>query len=174
MTKPALAAASSRRSISSQGLRLSDSDSAQKSWPSGAPIRAATASIAVMPGTNGDIERAPAFRAGFDFLAYRGRHGEHAGIAARHDRDARALRRMPQRRGGARALFAIVGRMPGLAGARRHAIEIGPVAVERLRVCQRRLGFRREIARIARSQSDDGEVPAHGRSSQPGTSTTAK
>ena len=51
-TKPAPAAASSRRSISSQGLRLSDSDSAQKSWPSGAPIRAATASIAVMPGTN--------------------------------------------------------------------------------------------------------------------------
>ena len=51
MTKPAPAAASSRRSISSQGLRLSDSEIAQKSWPSGAPTRAATASIAVTPGT---------------------------------------------------------------------------------------------------------------------------
>ena len=90
-TKPAPAAASSRRSISSHGLRLSDSDSAQKSWPSGAPIRAATASIAVMPGHDGDIERAPAFRPGFDLLADRRRHGEDAGIAAGDDRDARAL-----------------------------------------------------------------------------------
>ena len=81
---------------------------------------------------------------------------------------------MAQRCGGAGALFAVVGRMPCLTGARRHTIEVGPVAVQRMRVCQRRLGFRRETAGIARSQSDDGEVPIHGRSSQPGTSTMAK
>ena len=42
---------SGRRVRRPQGLRLSDSERAQKSWPSGAPSRAAAASRAEMPGT---------------------------------------------------------------------------------------------------------------------------
>ena len=66
-------------------------------------------------GNDDDIECAKAFRSGLNFLAHRCRHGEHAGIAARHDRDARALRRVAQRGGSAAALLAIVGRMARLA-----------------------------------------------------------
>ncbi len=99
---------------------------------------------------------------------------EDPGIAAGNDGDAGALRGMTKRSGGARAFFAIVGSVAALARARRHAIEIGPVAVQRVRGGERLVGFRREIAGVARPQSDDGEVSAHGRSSQPGTSTTAK
>ncbi len=50
ITKPAPAAACRRLVTISQGLRLSDSEMAQKSCPSGAPTRAATANMAEMPG----------------------------------------------------------------------------------------------------------------------------
>ena len=125
-------------------------------------------------GHDGDIERAPIFRSGLDFLADRGGHGEDAGIAAGNDGNARALRGMTERRGRARALFAIVGSVAALARAHRHAIEIGPVTIKRVCGGERRVGLRREIAGVARAQPNDGEVPAHGRCSQPGTNTTAK
>src|SRR3546814_20626062 len=51
MTKPASAAATRRFSMISHGFRLFDREMTQKSWPSGAPILAATASMAVTPGT---------------------------------------------------------------------------------------------------------------------------
>ena len=50
MTKSPSAAAFSRRSTIAHGLRWSDSDIAQKSWPSGAPSLAAAACIAGTPG----------------------------------------------------------------------------------------------------------------------------
>jgi hypothetical protein len=75
---------------------------------------------------------------------------------------------------GARALFAIVGRVPRLAGARRYALEIGPVAEQRVGRFKRVLGLARDIALVTRAEPDNGEVPAQFRPSQPGTSTTAK
>ena len=51
MAKSASAASSTRRAITGQGLRLSERLMQQKSWPSGAPARAAAASMAVMPGS---------------------------------------------------------------------------------------------------------------------------
>ena len=44
----------------SQGFRLSESEITQKSWPSGAPSRAAAASMAEIPGRTGCRERATA------------------------------------------------------------------------------------------------------------------
>ncbi len=75
---------------------------------------------------------------------------------------------------GARAFLAIVGRMPRLAWPDRNAIEIRPVAVERIGGVERVAGLAREIALIPRAEPDDREAPAHGRPSQPGTSTMAK
>ncbi len=49
-TKSALAAATIRARIASHGVNRSDSEIAQKSWPSGAPTRAAAACIALTPG----------------------------------------------------------------------------------------------------------------------------
>ena len=40
-----------RFSITLHGFKLSDNDNTQKSWPSGAPARAAVASEADTPGT---------------------------------------------------------------------------------------------------------------------------
>src|SRR5208282_3157212 len=121
-------------------------------------------------------ESAPTLRPGFDFFADCRRHGEDARIATGDDGDARALRGVMERSGSARTLLAIVGSVAALARARRHPIEIRAVTVERLRGRKRVVGFRREVARIARSQSDDGKVPGHvftpGRRSQPGTKTT--
>src|SRR5205085_10714749 len=109
-------------------------------------------------------------------------HGEHTRIAAGDDSDLGALRGMAERVARTRRLFAVVGRMAALAATRRHAVEIRPIAIKRLRVGQRRGGLRSEITRIAGSQADHGEAPAQGwahdsprgRCCQPGTNTTAK
>jgi hypothetical protein len=115
--KAGAAAASSRRSIKSHGLRLSDSDSAQKSWPSGAPIRAATASIAVMPGTmvTSSARQLPA--------RLRSPRRPPPPWRRRRDRRRRRPRRAhPARHDGARRRRACVPRgcrrMAALAGAR--------------------------------------------------------
>ena len=123
---------------------------------------------------NGDVERAPGLRPGLDRLQHRSRHGEHAGIAARDDGDVGAAGGMAQRRLGARALLAVVGPMPCLACSHRNAIEIRPITVKRLRRLQSVVRLLREIARIARAEPDHRKPPAHGRPSQPGTSTMAK
>jgi hypothetical protein len=51
MTRSAVAAAVSRPAMTSQGLSRSESETMQKSWPSGAPTRLATTCAAVRPGT---------------------------------------------------------------------------------------------------------------------------
>ena len=126
-------------------------------------------------GHDRDIERAPGFRACIDFLAHSGSHRKHAGIAARHDGDAGAFGGMSQRRSGACAFLAVVrGVAASDPAARCDAIEIGAVAVKRIGRGERSVRLGREPARIAGAKADHGEPPAHGRSSQPGTSTTAK
>ena len=126
-------------------------------------------------GHDGDVERAPGWRARLRSASqHRSRHGEHAGIAARDDGDLRAARGMAQSGLGARGFLAIVGGVSRLALPRRHAVEIGPIAVKRLRRIERLARFLRQIARIARAEPDHGKPPAHGRPSQPGTSTMAK
>ena len=85
-----------------------------------------------------------------------------------------AFRRVAQRRRGARALLAVVGGVAGLSGARRHAIEIGTVAIERVGGVERRGRLRRQRLRIAGPEADDGERAAQDRFSQPGTRITEK
>ena len=85
-----------------------------------------------------------------------------------------ALGRMIERGPGAGTLLAIVGRMSCLAFPHGHAVEIGAIAVERLRACERLFRLAREIAVVAGSEPNDGKRAAHGRPSQPGTSTMAK
>ena len=67
------------RSITSQGLRLSESEIAQKSPPSGAPSARAAASIAVMPGSTAIVERRQAGVARLDRLEHRRRHAKTPG-----------------------------------------------------------------------------------------------
>ena len=81
---------------------------------------------------------------------------------------------MAQRCLGARAFLAIVGRVPRLSLPCRNTIEIRPVAVQRVGRPKRVGSLAREIAVVARAEPNDGETPAHGRVSQPGTSTMAK
>ena len=101
-----------------QALRLSDSEMAQKSPPSGAPTSAAAASIAVTPGSTRMSSVAPRRIAGLDRFEHRRRHGEHAGIAARYDGDLAAGGGKRQRVTRAIELDAIVGSMAALAVAR--------------------------------------------------------
>ena len=69
-------------------------------------------------GNEGDIERAPRFGSGLDGFAYGGRHGENAGVAARHDGDvARRARHDRARRRRARPLRDC--RTDGDSGRRR-------------------------------------------------------
>ena len=103
---------------------------AQKSCPSGAPTRAATASMAVTPGTMVTSSARHSARPGLDRLADRRRHGEDAGIAARDDRDPLALCGLRQRRLRARDLLAVVGRDLDLVRPELQPVEIGPVAEE--------------------------------------------
>jgi hypothetical protein len=84
-------------------------------------------------------------------LADRGRHREHAGIAAGHDGDVGALRGMAQGVASAHSFFAIVGRMAALTGARWHAVEIRTIAVQRLRFGKRGGRLRCQVARVARA-----------------------
>src|SRR5581483_921552 len=119
-------------------------------------------------------ELTPRLRSRRDLLAHRGRHGEHAGISARDERDFRALGGMAKRRLRPRRLLAIVRGMPRLVFPDRNAVEIGTVAVKRLGDGERIVGLRRQVALVARADADDGKPAAHARSSQPGTRTMAK
>ena len=64
--------------------------------------------------------------------------------------------------------------MPRLVRPQRHAIEIRRIAVKRVGGLQGVVRLLREIALIARAEPDHRQPPAHGRPSQPGTSTMAK
>ncbi len=117
-TNPAAAAARSRSSTTGQGLRLSDSEIAQKSCPSGAPSRAAAASRAEMPGTT-SMSSARQRRMGLHRLEHRRRHAEHPGVAARHDRHPAPGGGQRQRVPGAVQLDAVVRGVPRLARPHR-------------------------------------------------------
>jgi len=125
-------------------------------------------------GDDCDLEVAPALRPGLDLRADGSRHGENAGIAARDKGHMRALRGMAQRRRRALSLLAVAGSMARLSSPRRDAVEIGAVAVERLGAGECGVRFRSAPARIARTKPHHAEMSAHARSSQPGTSTTAR
>src|SRR5690606_11469207 len=112
--------------------------------------------------------------AGLDRLADGGGHGEDAGIAAGDERHPGAAAGVIERRAGTGELFTVVGSVAALVGAERHAIEIRPVAVDRLRLGERGLRLAGQEARVARAEPDDGEASAHGAGLRAGTSTTAK
>jgi hypothetical protein len=81
---------------------------------------------------------------------------------------------MSQRGFGAGAFLAIVRCVPRLARLLGHPVEVGAIAVQRVGRFERVGSLPCQIAVIARAKADDGETPAHGLVSQPGTSTMAK
>ncbi len=158
-TKPAPAAARSRCSTVGHGLRLSDSEIAQKSWPSGAPSRAAAASRAEMPGTTS--------------MSSAARRGgppppRTPPPPCRTPRDRRPTRRRPGAR--RRPASARAARGPARPGCPRRAAP-GPAAAARGRDRGRsRPGRSRppappprrgEQRRVAGAEADDGEPPGH-------------
>ena len=103
MTKSADAAASMRRAITGQGVSRSESEIAQKSWPSGAPtsdaVRVQRRDARGSRRSSGELAALPA-----DLLQHledQARHAVDAGVARRDDRDLRAGARALD--GGARA-----------------------------------------------------------------------
>ena len=124
----ASAASRSRRSTSAQGLRLSLRLIAQKSWPSGAPARAAAASIAVMPGST---RMSSACQRRYISPAPRTRPTP---SRTRRDRRDETITDVPACRGqfkrlvGALQLDAVVAGVQRQAFARRHARDIGNIA----------------------------------------------
>ena len=130
---------------------------AQKSPPSGAPTRAAAASIAVMPGSTWMSSLRQSGIAVLEGFEHRRCHGEDARIAAGDNGDVRTLRREIEREARAIKLDPVVGGMAALARALGHAVDIGAVADE-IGGGGKRLGRRRrEPARIAGAEADDGE-----------------
>ena len=107
---------------------------AQKSWPSGAPARAAAACMAEMPGATTISMRALRSRPGEGPPASQAfedqrRHRVDAGIAGGDERDGAALRRERQRLPHARLLRAERGiEALGVRDERRDEIEIERVA----------------------------------------------
>ena len=152
MTKSPSAAALRRRATTSQGFRLSESDIAQKSWPSGAPSRAAAACIALMPGATSMVEVAPCRLAALDRLEHRRRHREYAGIAARDDGDVAPFGGQAQRMARALDLVAIVA---GMAASGRRA-----ATGDRDRAHSRRC---RSPARSPRPPPASSNAPGRGR-----------
>jgi hypothetical protein len=99
------------------GFRLSESEIAQKSWPSGAPTLAATASIAVTPGmiatSSARQLSGPLSIRSQTAAAIANTPGSPPG----HDGNACARRGMIERSIGARAFLAIVRGVAALSGA---------------------------------------------------------
>ena len=146
----------------------------QKSWPSGAPMRAAAASMAETPGTTVMSMSFQAGAARLDRLEDRARHGEHAGIAGGDDRDGLALSGKLERLAGAGKLLAIVGGVAALAGTLRHTGKIGRIADEIGRGGKRLGGERRHQLGRAGAKADNGEATGHSGFLSPGTSTMPK
>ena len=112
------AAAISRRCTTGQGFRLSDSEMAQKSCPSGAPIRAAAANIAEMPGTTSISSARQAGSAALDRLEHRARHARTRRDRRPTPRRRAAPRRPTTARARARSRSSAVVRRRGVAGRR--------------------------------------------------------
>ena len=133
----------------------------QKSWPSGAPQRAAAASAAEMPGT---MSSSPACQAGSADSCSASkdgrRHGEDAGIARRDDRHRAARCGKGEGVAGALHLLAIVRDVQGLVGAKGpgHA-HVGLVADDVLRFGEGPARSRYAVVDIAGAEADDGEFP---------------
>ena len=147
----------------------------QKSWPSGAPARAAATCIADTPGTTRTGRRAEALAIALDRLVDGGRHGEDAGVARGDDGHARAAERELERLARALELDAVVARAALLAAARRHASEVGRVADEHLGPRQRGVGLRRQPSGARRAEARrcrGSPAPAARAGSSPGTSTS--
>ena len=153
--RPRAPLASAARSPS-QGLRLSESEMAQKSPPSGAPTRAAAASIAVMPGSTVIGRRArPDRRSSASNTAAAMANTPGSPPETTATRRPSAARPSAKRaRSSSTRLSEAWRRWPGGAG---HAVEIGAVADEIGRVGERLRRRRREPARIAGAEADDGE-----------------
>src|SRR6202034_278299 len=139
MTKSPVAAARSRRSMDSHDFKLSDSETAQKSPPSGAPTSAAAASMAVTWVSTGYNRTLAAFR------------GE-------RERVTRAL-----------DLDAIIRRMASLTGnGIRNSFEVRSIADQVGRSSNRsRGGWRQQVDRSG-SETDNDERTAHSRLPWPG------
>ena len=110
------------------GVSRSDSEIAQKSWPSGAPSPAAAACIALTPGATDDLDRRPvAPPLALDQLEDQRGEAVNAGIAGRDQRDrpAAAARSSASRARAASCADRAV--VPALAGDRAaEQIEIEP------------------------------------------------
>ena len=151
---------------------------AQKSCPSGAPILAATASIAVTPGT---------------IVTSSARHS--AGPASIASQTAAAMAKTPGSPPETTATRSPSAAFSSAACAREissrlsdatfiwsglqlQPVDIGSVAVEPFRRRDRLARLRRHLRGAARPEPDDGDMAApclaHGFSAQPGTSTMEK
>ncbi len=141
---------------------------AQKSWPSGAPSRAAAACIAVTPGATA-MSSLSHSRVFFDRLEHSRRHREHARIAARDDGDFAAFRRKFQRKASAVHLNPIVAReWAALIRPQGQPLHIRAVADNVARRRNRGGRFRGHPLGRAGSQSHNHDAPAHGRRPLPG------
>lgn len=74
----------------------------------------------------------------------------------------------------ARDLLAIVGGMAGLVGQYLDTVDIRSVAEQVGGGSDGGARLRRHLLRAAGTEPNDDETPAHGRASQPGTSTSEK
>jgi hypothetical protein len=120
------------------------------------------------------VEATPGGRTRLDLLANGGRHREHAGVAAGHQCHVGTGGRGFERGAGAQRFFAIVGWVTGLPITNRSSLEIRSVTEQRIGRGQGGIGFQREPADVSWTEPDHGKPAAHGRPSQPGTSTMAK
>ena len=147
---------------------------AQKSPPSGAPTSAAAASIAVTPGStlmsSSRQAGSPLSTASNTAAAMANTPGSPPDTTATWRPEAASDSAMPR----AIELDAIVGGVAALAGARRHAVEIGTVAHEVGGTRQRGLRRRRHQLGLAGPGADDHERAVHSRLPSPGISTMAK
>ncbi len=114
-----------------------------------------------------------------DRLADRRRHGEDSGVAAGNHGHLASARGQLQRCCRAGQLLPVVGRVGGLAGQERDAVEIRPIAEEIARCLDCRMRLGRELARTSRPEPDHRQTAsrpflAHFRPLHPGTSTMEK
>ena len=97
-------------------------------------------------------------------------HGEHAGIARRHHRDASPGTGQLERVAGAAELGAVVRAVQRRGGAqlRRHHVQIGLVADEIGRPGENLARLRQQPAGIAGAEADDRQPPRRCRKSGTG------
>ena len=142
-------------------MSWSDSEITQKSWPSGAPTRAAAACIAESPGTTRTSTPANAPLPVLGRLEHGGGHREDARVAGGDDRDARAAGGELQRVARALDLDAVVaargGAGRGRAGTRAR---YGLVADELVGRGQLGLRLGRQPLRPGRAEPDDRHAAA--------------